>query len=62
MNVIRFAVYFYQLGLEVVTDLLEDLPHRRKVGLLENIAAVFSHKDQMNMKIKNAMSACSDFG
>jgi len=56
---IGFAVYFDQLGFKISAYLLKNHLHRDKVYLFKNSLPVFSHKDQMNMNIRNTMSSSS---
>ena len=55
------SIEFGKHGFKVLADFFEDAAHFIQDGLCKNFSPVFRHKDQMNMNIKNAMSACADF-
>jgi hypothetical protein len=55
--VIAGTVDLRQQRLKVGADLGEDLPQFLNGLAVEDTAAVFGHKDQMNVHCKNAVSA-----
>lgn len=61
MDVVVFTVHLDQICIEISTDFLEHVLKCGKVVFLKDTFPVFGDKDQVNMKIKNAMAASSDF-
>ena len=56
-----FAIHFHQARLEVGADLREH-PAQTFDGIaIEHLSAIFCHKDQMDMHLKNAVSASANF-
>jgi len=60
VDMVGFSIDLDQVGLEVVADLFEDSLHGCVVRLFEHIIPVFGDKHQMDVKVENAMPACSD--
>jgi putative transposase len=54
------AVHLDQLRLEADADLGEDVPQPLDGIVIEYLAAIFRHKDQMDVHIKNAVSPVSN--
>lgn len=57
---IVLAIHLYQLRPEVCAGIGEYDAQPIDGVAVENSAAIFSHKDQVNMHIKNAVSSASD--
>ncbi len=57
---IVLTVHFDQFCLEVSADPGEDGTKSPDGAAIEHIAAIFRHKDQMNMHLKDAMSSMSN--
>ena len=55
-----FAVHLDQMRLEACAYLAEDGTKPLNSIAIENLAAIFRHKDQMDVHLENAMSAMSD--
>ena len=54
---VGLAIYLYQLGFKIATDLLENgFEPVESIGV-EYLGPILRHKDQMDMKLKNAMPA-----
>ncbi len=60
MDMVGFSIDLDQIGFEVGADLFEDSPHGCVVRLFKNIPPEFGDKHQMDVKVENAMPACSD--
>jgi hypothetical protein len=56
---IAFAVQVHQLGLKIDANLGENMSQLLDSVAVEDAAAVFGHKDQMDVHCKNTMSAMS---
>ena len=61
MDVILFTIELDKYRLEVTADLPKNFLHGLKMLLLEDVLPVFGHKDQVDVEVKNAMSARSNF-
>ena len=55
VNVIVFTVEFHQLCLKIGAHASEDFPKVVQNGFCEHPTAVFCHKDQMDMHVKNTV-------
>ncbi|EGO80801.1 hypothetical protein SAMN05660380_02169 [Xylella fastidiosa] len=60
VDVIVLTVHFDQFCLEIGADPGEDGTKSLDGVAIEHIAAIFRHKDQMNMHLKDAMSSMSN--
>ena len=54
------TVELHEFGLEVLTDIRKDVAHVLQCFFAKHALAVFSHKDQMDVHVKDTMSAVSD--
>lgn len=61
MHMIDLPVHLHKVCAEVGADLGEEFAQAADGRSVEHATAVFGHKDQMNVEIKDAMPAGSDF-
>lgn len=52
---VMLAIHFHQFGLEILADLGEEFSESFDGCRIEYLAAIFCHKDQMDVHIKSAM-------
>jgi len=60
VNVVVFSVGLNEIGFEVPTDLLENGSQALDGVTIKDLFAVLGDEDQMDMNLKDAMSAMSD--
>jgi hypothetical protein len=60
VNVVVFSVGLNEIGFEVPTDLLENGSQALDGVTIQDLFAVLGDEDQMDMNLKDAMSAMSD--
>ncbi len=60
MRMIVLAVHLHQRGLEVQAHAAEDAAQRIDGRAVEHLAAVFRHKDQVDVHLENAVSSVSN--
>jgi hypothetical protein len=61
MNVVVFAIHLDQLRLEIVADVAEDGTKASDSISVEDPISVFCDEDQMDVKLKHAVSTVSNF-
>jgi len=61
MNVVVFAIHLDQLRLEIVADIGEDGTKASDSISVKYPISVFCDKDQMDVKLKHAVSTVSNF-
>lgn len=61
MHMIILPIHLNQRGLKVLADFFKNLPERGQMLLFKDATPIFCDKDQMHMKIKNTVPACSNF-
>ena len=61
MNVVVFAIHLDQLSLEIVADLAEDGTKASDSISVQRPISVFCDEDQMDVKLKHAVSTVSNF-
>ena len=61
MNVVVFAIHLDQLRLEIVADLAEDGTKASDSISVQCPRSVFCDEDQMDVKLKHAVSTVSNF-
>ena len=61
MNVVVFAIHLDQLRLEIVADLAEDGTKASDSISVQYPISVFCDEDQMDVKLKHAVSTVSNF-
>jgi len=61
MNVVVFAIHLDQLRLEIVADVAEDGTKASDSISVQYPISVFCDEDQMDVKLKHAVSAVSYF-
>jgi hypothetical protein len=61
MNVVVFAIHLDQLRLEIVADVAEDGTKASDSISVEYAISVFCDEDQMDVKLKHAVSTVSNF-
>ncbi len=62
MNVIVLPVELDERRLEILAQARKEGPHRGEMPGREDMAAIFGHKDQMNVEDKDAVPASSEVG
>lgn len=55
MNVVVLSVKLDKFSFKLLANIREDAAHILKNGFSEHMAAVFGHKDQVNMKVENTV-------
>ena len=61
MNVVVFAIHLDQLRLEIVADVAEDGTKASDSISVQRPISVFCDEDQMDVKLKHAVSTVSNF-
>ena len=61
MNVVVFAIHLDQLRLEIVADVAEDGTQASDSISVQYPISVFCDEDQMDVKLKHAVSTVSHF-
>ena len=59
MDVIFFPLELYKIRLKIYTDTLKNALQLLEDGFCEDIAAVFSHEDQVHVEEENTRSTSS---
>jgi hypothetical protein len=59
VNVVAFTVELYQLGFKIIAHASKKPFQRHQMIVIEDSASIFCNKDQMGVKLKNAMATGS---